>query len=194
MYPGIIQHIKNYVPLSNDDVDITLSYLKMAELKKKEYLLKEGQVCKANYFVEKGMLRMFLINDKGIEQTTQFAIENWWMADHMSLLNQAPSQFNIQAVEASEVYALDHHAEEKLLAELPQLEKYFRVILQRAFAASQFRIKYFYSLSKEENYRFFTSSFPGFVQRIPQYMLASYLNFTPEYLSELRKKHGSSIS
>jgi len=190
MYPGIINHIRNYIQLTDEDANIILSYFKRLELGKKEQLLKEGQVCKANYFVEKGLLRMYFISEKGTEQITQFAIENWWMADHMSLMTQSPSQFNIQTIEKTEVYALDHLAQEKLLAELPQMEKYFRIILQRAYAASQFRIKYFYSLSKEENYRFFTNSFPGFVQRIPQYMLASYLNFTPEYLSELRKKHG----
>ncbi len=188
MHAGIIGHIKNYVPLSDEEERVLLSSLKKTELNKKDYLLREGQVCKANYFVEKGLLRMFFIDEKGAERITQFAIENWWMADHMSLLHQSPSQFNMQAIEKTEVYALDHLAEGKLLAELPQLEKYFRVILQRAYAASQFRVKYFYSLSKEENYRFFSDSFPGFVQRIPQYMLASYLNFTPEYLSEIRKR------
>ena len=62
-------------------------------------------------------------------------------------------------------------------------------MMQRAYAASQMRVKYFHDLSKEENYRQFVSLFPKFIQRIPQYMLASYLGITPEYLSELRKKH-----
>ena len=74
------------------------------------------------------------------------------------------------------------------VAILPQLEKYFRILILRANAASQMRIKYFHDYSKEDNYRVFASQFPSFIQRIPQYMLASYLGITPEYLSELRKR------
>jgi CRP-like cAMP-binding protein len=131
---------------------------------------------------------MFYINEKGIEQTTQFAIENWWMADYMSFGSQTPSSFYIQAVENSDILSIDFHAQEKLLEEFPQLERYFRIIFQRAYASSQLRIKYLYDFSKEELYDHFNTHFPDFVQRIPQYMLASYLGFTPEYLSELRKK------
>jgi hypothetical protein len=75
-----------------------------------------------------------------------------------------------------------------LLQQLPQLEKYFRYIHQRESAAAQRRIKYLYSFSKEERYHHFNKSFPEFIQRVPQYLLASYLGITPEYLSELRKK------
>ncbi len=186
---ALAQHIRQFVPFSETDEKLLLSLINTLEVKKKEYLLKEGQACKVNYFVVKGCLRLFFINDKGVEQTTQFAIENWWMSDNMSYMDQKPSTFNIQAVERSQVIALDKQTQEKLFEQLPQLEKYFRIMFQRAYAASQFRIKYLYDLSKEENYRFFASSFPGFVQRIPQYLLASYLNLTPEYLSEIRKKH-----
>ncbi len=188
MYPNLIAHIRKQVSLSNEEADIVLKYMKHVKVGKKDFLLKEGQICKANYFVEKGCLRLFFINEKGVEQITQFAIENWWMADYMSLDKQQPSQFYIQAIEASEVFVMDHLLQEELIKEVPAIERYFRLNMQRVYAAMQMRLKFWYDMSKEENYRFFTDLFPGFAQRIPQYMMASYLGFTPEYLSELRKK------
>jgi CRP-like cAMP-binding protein len=185
---NLIHHIKQYVRLDAEETKLLLNKIKFLKVKKKSYLLEEGQLCKAQYFVEKGCLRMFFINEKGIEQITYFALENWWLTDHMSLIKQVPSSFFIQAIEDTEVYCFEHRYQEELFEQLPQLEKYFRLMMQRALAASQQRVKFFYDYSKEENYRVFTSLFPSFVQRIPQYMLASYLGLTPEYLSELRKK------
>ena len=183
-----IQHINQYVSLTETEPAFVLQYSKLLSLKKKEHLLKEGQVCKNIYFVEKGCLRLYFINNKGIEQTTQFAIENWWMADYMSYTSQHPSSFYIQAVENSVICSVEYADQEALIKAVPAMERYFRLMLQKAFAASQLRIKYLYELSREEGYHHFINAYPDFVQRIPQYMLASYLGFTPEYLSEIRNK------
>ena len=188
MYQNFVTHLKKYISLNDEEVALLLSGVKLLKVNKKELLIKEGQVCKSNYFVEQGLLRMFFINNKGIEQTTQFALECWWIADYMSLTTQNSSHFYIQAVETSKIIAIEHHKQDELLRQLPQLEHYFRLMMQRAYAAAQMRVKYFHVYSKEESYRQFVSSFPGFAQRIPQYMLASYLGLTPEYLSELRRK------
>jgi CRP/FNR family transcriptional regulator len=185
---NFISHLRQYIALTEDEIEILLDAIQLIVVKKKEFLLREGQICKSNYFVEKGCLRMFFINDKGVEQITQFALENWWMADHMSLIKQIPAQFYIQSLEESEIIALDYHKEADLFTKIPQLESYFRMMMQRVYAASQMRVKYFHDYSKEENYRHFIAKFPEFAQRIPQYMLASYLGLTPEYVSELRKK------
>jgi len=188
MYPNLIKHIRRHVELNENEVQILLKYVRPHNLKKKEFLLTQGQICKGNYFVEKGCLRMFFINGKETEQITQFALETWWLADYFSLADNTPSQYYIQAIEKSEIVSIDAQLQDSLLRELPQLERYFRIIMHRALAASQLRIKYLYELSKEELYNLFSSSFPEFVQRVPQYMIASYLGLTPEYVSELRKK------
>lgn len=184
----LANHLRKYVTLNEEDILLISNHTKILKPQKKEFLLKEGQIAKSNYFVNKGLLRMFFINNKGVEQVTQFALENWWLSDYMSFSMQQPASFYIQAVENSEIVAFDFEKQEELFEKLPQLEKYFRIMMQRAYAASQMRFKYFYDNTKEENYRQFVSLFPEFVQRIPQYMLASYLGLTPEYLSELRKK------
>jgi CRP/FNR family transcriptional regulator len=189
MVPQLVTHIRKYVELSDDDARTLLSFTELTTLKKKTFLFEEGQVCPGNYFVEKGCLRLFFINDKGTEQTTQFALENWWIADYMSLEMRTPSGFYLQAIEPAEVWIVPKRKEDELLQALPQLERYFRLILHRAYAASQLRFKYHYNFSREEQYHHFNSLQPEFVQRIPQYMLASYLGFTPEYLSEIRKKN-----
>ncbi len=186
---NFIGHLKKYISLSPEEVELISNSVKFKSIKKKDFLLKEGQICTSNYFVENGLLRMYFINEKGIEQVTYFALENWWLSDYMSLIMQSPSQFYIQSIEDSKIVCLEHHKQEELFEKLPQLERYFRIAMQRAYAASQMRVKYFHDYSKEESYRVFVSQFPNFVQRIPQYMLASYLGLTPEYLSELRKKY-----
>ena len=138
-----------------------------------------------------GCLRKFFINEKGIEQTTEFAIENWWITDNIAFEHRLKTSFHIQAVENSAVLILDRDAQEKLLLEFPKMERYFRFIYQRAYAASQMRIKYLYDFTKEEFYEHLCKNHPEFVQRIPQYLIASFLGFSPEYLSEIRKKKRS---
>jgi len=181
-------HIARFVKIPEQDYPEILKYFTVTELAKKQNVLSEGRICKCNYFVIKGCLRLFFITEKGVEQTVQFALENWWLADYTSFSTQQPSDFYIQAVEKSEVAALDFSSQEKLLERFPLMEKYFRLIHQRAHAAAQFRAKFLHSLSREQYYHHFNNLYPEFVQRIPQYLLASFLGFTPEYLSEIRSK------
>ncbi|WP_229253018.1 Crp/Fnr family transcriptional regulator [Dyadobacter helix] len=181
-------HIHKFVNISDREFADIIGYFQVQTLKKKENILLEGQICKAQYFVLQGILRKFFINEKGGEQTTEFAIENWWMTETFSYLNQAPTEFYIQAVENTQVLILYRDAHDKMLEAHPAMEKYFRYIYQKAYAAAQMRIKFQYEHSREELYHFFRRSQPEFLQRVPQYLIASYLGFTPEYLSEIRRK------
>jgi CRP-like cAMP-binding protein len=182
------KHIEKFMAVDDKDFSKIQSYFKSSEHRKKHNLLIEGKICTSNYFVISGCLRLFFINEKGVEQTVQFALENWWLADYTSFSAQKPSEYYIQTVEKSEILSIDFQSQEKLLKEFPNMERYFRLIHQRAHAAYQLRIKYLYSSSREELYHQFNQLYPEFVQRIPQYLMASYLGFTPEYLSEIRKK------
>jgi CRP-like cAMP-binding protein len=188
MFTNLINHISKYIQLNENSVEILQKYFKSTSYKKKDFLLKEEQICNSIHFVEKGCLRMYFINDKLNEQITQFALESWWISDYFSFTNNIPSAYYIQTVEKSEILSIDSINFEALLKELPQMERYFRIIMQRNVAASQLRIKQMYELSKVEFYLQFCTSFPEFIQRVPQYMIASYLGLTPEYVSELRKK------
>lgn len=184
-------HIKKFADISESEFSDLLTYFKMEQVKRKTNLLVEGQICKYHYYVLSGCLRKFFINDKGIEQTTEFAIETWWLTDNVAYEHQLRTEFYIQAVEDSEVLRINQVSQEKLVKAFPKMERYFRFIYQRAYAAAQMRIKYLYSFSKEAFYHHLNEKHPEFVQRIPQYLVASYLGFTPEYLSEIRKKRRS---
>ncbi len=188
MYSNLINHINKHIDLDDDSIEVMNRFIKPEIHGKKKYLLKEGQICRSIFFVEKGCLRMYFVNDKRSEQITQFALEHWWISDFASFMGNKPSEYFIQTVEESVILTIDLNSFEEMLRELPQMERYFRMIMEREWASSQQRIKYMYSLSKEEFYNHFCRSFPEFVQRVPQYMIASYLGLTPEYVSELRKK------
>lgn len=189
MYSPLLAHIRKFIELTEREAEILVSYLRHQSVRKKEHLLSEGQVCASNYFVLKGCIRSYFYNDKAIQQTLLFGIENWWITDYVSMDHQTPSHFFIQAVEHTQIAIIDKKIQEELFQAIPKLERYFRIILQRSYSASQMRIRFIYSLSGEERYRQFSNLFPEFVQRVPQYMLASYLGFTPEFLSKIRARH-----
>lgn len=182
------QHLNKFITLSDEEFASVVSYFQVVEVKKKQNLMQEGDMCRFMYFVAKGCLRKFFINEKGIEQTTEFAIENWWITDTFAYERQIKSNFFIQAVEKSTVLSIDFCGQEKLLENHPVMERYFRMIYQRAYAAAERRIRYLYEFSREELYVHFSTRYPWFIQRIPQYLIASFLGFTPEYLSEIRAK------
>jgi len=188
MYPEILQHIGKYVSLSPEQQQLLCQNLELKKVKKKEVLLEPGKLCPGNYFVVRGCLRLYFMNDKLNEQIIQFGIENWWIADQDSLLNHKPSQCYLQAVEASEILLLHEKKQQLLFEQIPQLESYFRTMMQIAFVAAQRRIGFIFNMSDEERYRHFMKLFPAFAQRVPQYMLASYLGFTPQFMSRLRAK------
>lgn len=185
---ALTNHINRFTDLTTSEKDLLGKYIQFREIKNKEHILKAGKICTANHFVVSGCFRMYSHTDKGTEQIIQFGIDNWWITDYTSLESQQPSPFNIQALEPGVVGILDRKIQDDLFEGIPKLERYFRVVLQRAYAATLMRVHFIFSESGEERYHHFNSSFPEFVQRIPQYMLASYLGFTPEFLSKIRAR------
>jgi CRP-like cAMP-binding protein len=186
MHSSLIDHIQKSVTLTESEIQLIEACFKHQAYKKKALLLHENELCRHYHFVVKGCLRLYIINKKGNEQTLQFALENWWLTDHAGFDNQKPSHFCIQAIEPSTVLSIDKKSFDELLITVPSLERYFRTILQRAFGATQMRINYLYTQTAEERYTHFNSLYPEFVQRVPQYMLATYLDFSPEFMSKIR--------
>lgn len=186
MFTALFDHIQKFVTLTPSEIDIITSCLTPVKIKKKAHILKEGQLCNTMYFVTKGCVRQYIINPKGTEQTLQFAIENWWITDYLSYHNNTTSHFYIQAVENCDVIAIEKSVCESLLIQIPKLERYFRIVSQKSFGAAQMRIKFLFTMSAEERYHHFNDLNPEFVQRVPQYMLASYLDFSAEFMSKIR--------
>lgn len=189
-HPGtrFIEHVQLITGSPVGDAGALLRYFKPRRAEKKEIIQPAYRECTTLFFVVRGCLRMFFVDNKGVERTTQFAIENWWLTDFLAFDKRRQTEFAIQAVEPTDLLSITHNSYESMLAEHPQMERYFRKIYQLGYGASLHRMKFQQDFSREELYRSFASQFPGFVQRVPQYLLASFLDITPEYLSELRKK------
>ncbi|RPD39169.1 Crp/Fnr family transcriptional regulator [Chitinophaga barathri] len=188
MLTNLFEHIRKFVPLSEEEEQILAQYIEIRDVKKKDHLLKAGQVCQGNYFIIKGCCRAYFDSERDGEQIYHFAIENWWITDYISLEAHTPSESNIQALENTTYAVLYRDVQDGLFAAVPQLERYFRIILQKALTAAQLRVKYIFTQTGEERYHHFAGSFPDFVQRVPLYMIASYLGFTPEFISKIRAK------
>jgi len=191
MKDNLIAHINKFVKLDEQEASLVCEDVSLIKVKKKQFILKADEICRANYFVSKGCMRLYFINRNGQEQITQFGLEDWWITDYSSLETGQPSIYYIQAIEDAELISLSKKTMEELLQKVPKLERYFRIIFQKAHTASMRRFEYLRDQTDEERYRQFISLFPGFVQRIPQYMLASYLGFTPQFLSKIRGKKES---
>lgn len=187
MHP-LLLHIQKITANREVDGERILSYFDTGSYSKKDILLQEEKLCLSYFFVTKGCLRLFFTDDHGVEQTLQFALENWWMTDLDAFRSRRQSAYTIQALEATEVLAINARNYALLLDEIPLMEKYFRSVYERAYAAQLLRVRMISRMPKNEFYELFATKYPEFLQRIPQKILASFLGFTPEYLSELRKK------
>lgn len=187
----LLAHIEKFGSIQTGDTGLLESFFAYKTYKKKQLLLSEGQRCFEKFFIVKGCVQLSYRRQNGAEQTIDFALENWWISDFMAFQQGGVAQFSIRAIEPTEVLCISADNQRELLKQLPGMNAYFHLVFQRAYAASQMRLRYLYEFSKEELYLHFVAHFPGFTQRIPQYLLASFLGFTPEYLSELRKKLAS---
>lgn len=183
----LAEHIRNVAEISTGDLtEITNRFSRVA-VKKKTILLREGDRCNEYYYVIRGCLRLYFLDDKGIEQTIQFALEGWWMTDLHAFQKSSASSYFIQCLEECELVHINKTTLQKLMLDYPVMEMYFRKIYERGYAAALFRMKVL-RMPKEHSFHLFENAYPNFVQRVPQKILASFLGFTPEYLSELRKK------
>ena len=188
MNHNLAEYIKRYVNLTEEQLDVFQSYLRPKTIAKKEFILEEGQICKARYYIKKGCVRMYYIDQKANEQIMHFALDDWWITDYDSLTSRKGTKYYIQATEETEILELPESSFDELCEKLPQTDRLFRKIMEKSFIACQKRIEYTFSLSGEDFYHHFLNSNVAFAQRVPQYMIASYLDITPEYLSEIRKK------
>jgi CRP-like cAMP-binding protein len=188
MYQLFFKKFNELVPLTAEEQDIIESYLTPKKLRKKQYLLQEGDVCKVIAFIEKGALRSYFVDEKGVERIVQFALEGWMIADLYSFLTSEPSTYNIDALEHSQLVLINKKAHNELLDKLPKYERYIRLLITDAYVALQKRITSVISLDLEERYTYFSSLYPDIVQRVPQHMIASYMGLTPETLSRVRRR------
>ena len=189
MFELLFEKFSEKIELTEEEKKLSRSFFIPKKLRRKQYLLQEGDVCKYVAFVEKGLLRSFTVDDKGHEHITQFAFEGWWIADQVSFLTGEPSEYNIEALEDCELLLLTKQAEDEMLEKIPKFERYFRILLQNNLIATQKRLASSLSQTAEEKYNELISVCPETLpKRIPQHMLASFLGISPETFSRIRKQ------
>jgi len=157
-------------------------------MKKKQFLLHEGAICKYMTFIVKGAMRLYNIDEKGNEHIVRFGIEGWWISDRESFLMLTPSKYNIDAVEDCELLLATNEGLSTLKDQSPLFLKLVQILDQRSYIASQNRIESTISFTAEEKFIQLMNTYPAFLQRFPQNMLASYLGLSPETLSRVRKQ------
>ncbi|WP_298488267.1 cyclic nucleotide-binding domain-containing protein [uncultured Maribacter sp.] len=183
----IQDYLNRFVPFSDNEIDIIYKNLILKTYKKKGFLLEQNSICLYNFFICKGLVRSFTTNSAGEEKTSQFAIENWWVTSMESFMKEKPSFNTIQAIEETTALCLDKNTLNSLYTKVPKLERCFRIITENMLIAILRKDEIFMKLNSKERYLGFVKKNPTFMQRVPQYMVASYLDITPEYLSELKK-------
>ena len=184
----LISYFENLLPLNEEEKSIVEEAFKERRVKRRQFILQEGDICKHHTFVVEGCFRMYMVDEKGKEHNLQFAIENWWIADIGSFYSEEPSRLYIEALENSIVLQLKKEDQLKLFDDNPKFNRIFRVLTENALVSAQRRILQNISSTAEERYRDFLKRYPDFFNRISNVQIASYLGVTPEFLSIIRNK------
>ncbi|MCY1483666.1 Transcriptional activator protein Anr [compost metagenome] len=189
MLPTLHKYLIDKIILSEEEILLIDSVTIIKKLRKKQFLVQQGELWKFNAFVSSGLVKTFSVDKDGKEHIINFSPEDHWFGDRESLTNGTPTRFNIDAVEDSEVVLVKKEDFEMLCSKIPALNGLVNSLLQKSFLVSQNRIHASISLTAEEKYRNFLDSYPYLANRIPQHMIAAYLGITPETITRARRNN-----
>ncbi|WP_336518043.1 Crp/Fnr family transcriptional regulator [Pollutibacter soli] len=184
----LLSHFVSLISLDQAEKDIVVASFHPRLFRKKQYLLQEGDICTHLYFVVRGCLRMYKIDDKGLVHILQFAAENSWISDLGSFYAESPSELTIDTLEDSVVLQISRTDLINLYTSAPKFHRIFRVLVENSFVSLQKRLLQTISSTAEDRYQYFVSTYPNLTNRLPQTQIASYLGITPEFLSRLRNR------
>lgn len=188
-YDNLFTHIEHKVQLTPAEKEHIQSFFRQKKVRKRQFLLQEGTICSDFAFVSKGLVKSYVLDEKGHENINLFGWEGWWMADFQSFLFQTPATLAIEAIEDCELWLLSRANYDKMLAEVPVMERYFRLVYEKSLATKDQRLVLAHTLSAEEKYLHLVETYPELLQRIPQSLLASFLGLTPETFSRVKNKN-----
>lgn len=183
----ILEAIARHIPVTEEEKSYFISLLEPKEIRAKKFLLRSGDVCRHSAFVNSGCLRGYTVDKNGFEHVLTFAPAGWWIADMYSLLSQKPGTLNIEAMQDSEALLLSRRNQELLYTKYPKFERFFRIISENSLVSYQQRLMDNLSLSAQERYLKFCTTYPGLINRLPQKQVAAYIGVTPEFLSKMKR-------
>ncbi|MFD2552268.1 Crp/Fnr family transcriptional regulator [Bizionia sediminis] len=184
----LFSYINNYVSLTSEEEQLIAEHVTVRKYLKGQFIVQQGDICQYSSFIIKGCSKMYFVDALGQEHIIILAVEGWWVSDIASFINQKPADFNIQCLEDTELVQFHYNTIENLYDAIPKLDKFFRKILERGLAASQQRIVRNFSMTAKERYLYFKNTYPEIETRIPQYLVASYLGITKEFLSKIKRQ------
>lgn len=189
MFESLAVYLREGAGLSDEELSLVKQVTIERKLRKRQYLLQEGDVSHYNCFVAKGCLRLYRIGVDGAEHILRFAVENWWMSDYESYNSGHPSKGNIDALEDSDLLLIKKQDFDALNGAIPRFRLFRERLDARSYDASQKRILSNISETAEERYINFIKSYPQFYSRVPLHMVASFLGVTRETLSRVRQQY-----
>jgi CRP-like cAMP-binding protein len=184
----ILENIAKHVSLTPEEQTLFLSLTETKTYKAKTILLKAGEVCTHSFFVTKGILRSYTIDENGVEHVMSFACPGWWIADMYSYLSQRPGQLYIEVNEDADVILLSKDNQEQLYNAIPKTERFFRILIENSLVANQQRLIDNLSFTAEARYDKFTKKYKELVNCLPQKQIASYIGVTPEFFSKMKAR------
>ncbi len=187
MHP-LFNYINQYTIISEEDFKVFKRLFIQEKIKKKQCLLSEGEICKYVAFIVKGAMRQYYVDEKGVEHVINLYIENWWVGDRESFVMSTPSIYTIDAWEDCDVLLISRENMLKLRSRYPAFKELLLKLDEQNTIATQRRITYSISFSAELRYKSFVDSYPYFVARFPQHIIASYLGITKDTLSRIRRQ------
>jgi CRP-like cAMP-binding protein len=189
MHESLIKYITKHsvTPLREEDIEIIKTVFVPRKLRKKQYFLQEGEVCKYIGIIVNGAMRQYSVDDNGAEHTVRLSIENWWVGDRDSHINLTPSVYNIEAWEDTDLLQITRADQVSKLNLIPAMNEMSRNLDENYAIATQKRLNAQISFPAEKRYSELANNYPEFLQRFPQHIIASYLGITKETLSRIRK-------
>jgi len=184
----LLNYFEKLISLSKEEKDFVTQYFHPRLFRKRQYILQEGNICNQMYFVVRGCLRMYKIDDEGNTHLLQFAAENYWINDLGSFYSEKPSELNIDALEDTMVLQVSHDDLISLYTKAPKFHRIFRVLIENSYVSLQKRLLQTISSTAEDRYQYFLETYSHLANRLSQTQIASFLGITPEFLSRLRNK------
>ncbi len=185
----LIYYFNKWINLTSEEEEIVLSAFETIFIKKKKDLLEAGEVCKYIYFIAQGCMRSYFVDAKGNEHIYQIRMDNNWISDLQSFFSQRPSLYYLEALEDTHLLRISLDKLEELYEKIPKLERYFRILFQKAYINALERLNATMWDTAVDRYNEMLKEHPDMFQRVPLVYIASYLGITPESLSRIRKKH-----